>query len=180
MTQPLNPPSGLLPKYSDDKACCTICDAKKVCTICGDQTLLACSDCRIDFQTTVYVCRKPCCRDAHEEKCSAELRKRLSAQPPAAPAGWRVVPEEATPEMIEAAGRKGAVFGFGFHHKVALAAAPTPPNSAMRSADEWAEFIWNNCRIDRPAYRDTVYGENLSIKEVVRRIQQDALASRRA
>jgi hypothetical protein len=35
---------------------------------------MACSDCRIDFQTTIYVC--PSCRDRHEEKCSASVRAR--------------------------------------------------------------------------------------------------------
>jgi hypothetical protein len=51
------------------KRCCTICDAKKVCHVCGEQTLLACSDCQINFGATVYVCSKPSCRDEHERKC---------------------------------------------------------------------------------------------------------------
>lgn len=52
-----------------EKRCCTVCDAKKVCHVCGDQTLLACADCQINFHATVYVCRKPSCRDTHERKC---------------------------------------------------------------------------------------------------------------
>ena len=52
-----------------EKRCCTVCDSKKVCHVCGTQTLLACSDCRINFQATVYVCSKPACRDEHERKC---------------------------------------------------------------------------------------------------------------
>jgi len=63
------------PRYVAERHCCTVCDSQKLCTICGDQTLLACSDCRIDFQTTVYVCKKSDCRDEHERKCSACLRE---------------------------------------------------------------------------------------------------------
>lgn len=55
--------------YEQEKHCCTICDAKKVCHVCGVQTLYACSDCRINFNATVYVCTKSTCRDAHERKC---------------------------------------------------------------------------------------------------------------
>ena len=51
------------------KRCCTICDAKKICHICGDQTLLACADCAINFGATVYVCHKSLCHDEHEIKC---------------------------------------------------------------------------------------------------------------
>ena len=49
--------------------CCSVCDQKKVCHICGEQTLFACSDCQINFSATVYVCYKSECRDAHERKC---------------------------------------------------------------------------------------------------------------
>lgn len=76
-------------RYEQEKRCCTVCDAKKVCTICGTATLYACSDCRIDFQTTIYVCPSTACRDRHEEKCSARLREeldRLRATPQPAPA----------------------------------------------------------------------------------------------
>lgn len=55
--------------YTELKRCCTICDARKVCHVCGEQTLFACSDCRINFAATVYVCTKPACRDEHERKC---------------------------------------------------------------------------------------------------------------
>src|SRR5690349_5759542 len=44
----------------------------RICSVCGDATDLACSDCRIDFQTSVYVCRKPECRDQHETRCPSE------------------------------------------------------------------------------------------------------------
>ena len=38
------------------------------CVVCGDETMLACSDCAIDGagETSVHVCKKPECRDAHE------------------------------------------------------------------------------------------------------------------
>lgn len=51
------------------KRCCTVCDAKKVCHVCGEPTLIACSDCQINFAATVYVCVKTACRDEHERKC---------------------------------------------------------------------------------------------------------------
>jgi hypothetical protein len=37
------------------------------CHVCGDATDLCCSDCQISLALTVYVCRKPECRDRHEE-----------------------------------------------------------------------------------------------------------------
>ncbi len=46
-----------------------ICDAKKVCHVCGDQTLLCCSDCAINFSAAVRVCKKTDCRNEHERKC---------------------------------------------------------------------------------------------------------------
>ncbi len=60
--------------YDADRRCCTVCDAKKTCHVCGAQTLYACADCRIDFHASIYVCGKGVCRDAHERKCSARLR----------------------------------------------------------------------------------------------------------
>lgn len=39
------------------------------CSVCTDFTELACSDCRMNFKTTVYVCSDPGCRDEHELKC---------------------------------------------------------------------------------------------------------------
>lgn len=56
-------------KFNEEKNCCSICDAKKKCHVCGQQTLLACSECRINFDATVYVCKKSKCRDEHEMKC---------------------------------------------------------------------------------------------------------------
>jgi len=41
------------------------------CSVCGEICDLACSDCRIDFQKTIYVCRKKTCRDAHDKVCPA-------------------------------------------------------------------------------------------------------------
>ncbi len=40
------------------------------CVVCGDETIMACSDCAIDSggKTSVHVCRKSECRDAHEAK----------------------------------------------------------------------------------------------------------------
>lgn len=52
--------------------------SRKVCHVCGDSTELCCSDCKIDFGASVYVCHKPECRDKHEEKCSARVRDRLA------------------------------------------------------------------------------------------------------
>lgn len=60
--------------YQAEKPCCTTCDKRKVCHVCGAATLFACSDCRIDFQVSVYVCATATCRDAHEQKCSARVR----------------------------------------------------------------------------------------------------------
>lgn len=38
------------------------------CIVCGDSTILACSDCAIDSggKKSVHVCKKSECRDAHE------------------------------------------------------------------------------------------------------------------
>lgn len=58
-------------KIIELKRCCTVCDAKKVCHVCGDQTLFACSDCQINLKATVYVCGKIACRTTHDEVCSA-------------------------------------------------------------------------------------------------------------
>lgn len=65
--------------YKAEKHCCTVCDAKKKCHICGKQTLYACSDCQIDLGATVYVCSSSDCRDAHEKKCPERLREELRA-----------------------------------------------------------------------------------------------------
>jgi len=55
--------------YVEEKRCCVVCDHKKVCHVCGEHTLFACSDCQINFKATVYVCTKQKCRDTHERKC---------------------------------------------------------------------------------------------------------------
>jgi hypothetical protein len=36
------------------------------CVVCGDGTILACSDCAIDGRGSVHVCKKSECRDQHE------------------------------------------------------------------------------------------------------------------
>lgn len=61
-------------KYNPERTCCSVCDARKVCHVCGAQTLWACSDCRIDLGATVYVCQKLVCQMTHAEKCPAETR----------------------------------------------------------------------------------------------------------
>ena len=40
------------------------------CVVCGADTIMACSDCAIDSggKTSVHVCGKSECRDAHEAK----------------------------------------------------------------------------------------------------------------
>ena len=63
--------------YDEQKHCCTVCDSKHKCHVCGTQTNLACSDCAIDLGVTVYVCSKTECRDQHERKCGHALRAEL-------------------------------------------------------------------------------------------------------
>lgn len=43
---------------------------KKPCVVCGADTVLACSDCAMDFgsKDAVHVCEKVECRDAHEKE----------------------------------------------------------------------------------------------------------------
>jgi hypothetical protein len=36
------------------------------CSVCGDTTCRACSDCKIDTSVSVYVCDKGACQRAHE------------------------------------------------------------------------------------------------------------------
>ena len=47
------------------------------CSICGELTVWACSDCQINTGKTVNVCNKSACRDAHEAaaECHAEAKK---------------------------------------------------------------------------------------------------------
>src|SRR5271157_1585780 len=40
------------------------------CVVCDNITEWACSDCRIDTQTTVWVCNRTKCRDEHEKVCT--------------------------------------------------------------------------------------------------------------
>ena len=51
------------------------------CHVCGDQTFLACSDCRINFTATVWVCKKSSCRDEHEKLCAGDGHKVLIPRP---------------------------------------------------------------------------------------------------
>lgn len=39
---------------------------KAPCVICGEPTIWACSDCRIDTGRSVHVCEKTECKDRHE------------------------------------------------------------------------------------------------------------------
>ena len=41
---------------------------KAPCVICGDDTIMACSDCAIDTGKSVHVCTKSECRDRHESR----------------------------------------------------------------------------------------------------------------
>jgi hypothetical protein len=36
------------------------------CVVCGDATVMACSDCAIESGKSVHVCVKSTCRDQHE------------------------------------------------------------------------------------------------------------------
>ncbi len=51
------------------------CPCLEPCVVCGDKTILACSDCAIDAGgkgESVHVCAKPECRDTHEAKHAKE------------------------------------------------------------------------------------------------------------
>lgn len=61
------------------KRCCTVCDARKVCHVCGEQTLWACSDCQINLKAAVYVCGRRECRERHDRMCSGGGPYPLSA-----------------------------------------------------------------------------------------------------
>lgn len=41
---------------------------KSPCVICGEDTIMACSDCAIETGKSVHVCTKPGCRDEHESR----------------------------------------------------------------------------------------------------------------
>ena len=40
---------------------------KAACVVCGDDTIYACSDCRIDTGQSVHVCADPRCQQEHEK-----------------------------------------------------------------------------------------------------------------
>lgn len=46
------------------------------CVVCGNKTVMACSDCAIDGKPGVHVCSKVECRDKHEA-ATHELQKRV-------------------------------------------------------------------------------------------------------
>jgi hypothetical protein len=56
-------------RYISERRCCSVCDRQKVCHVCGTQTLMACSDCRLNFGAVIYVCTNTVCRAEHERKC---------------------------------------------------------------------------------------------------------------
>jgi hypothetical protein len=134
VTQTPNPPSGLLTR-----------EQLLPCPFCGSTDIEpdGVASIKKDVRAVVkfwkdalpeHIINRPCCNTCGATT-EGDWNTRAARQSPTAPAGWRVVPEEPTPEMIEAAGRKGAVFGFGFHYKVALASAPTPPNRATKEGE---------------------------------------------
>lgn len=43
------------------------------CAVCGEETIMACSDCAIDTGESVHVCGKRECRDLHEA-CHTKAR----------------------------------------------------------------------------------------------------------
>src|SRR5579859_4547367 len=59
---------------------------EKPCVICGDSTVLACSDCAINSSgnVSVHVCSKSSCRDAHEANahCAPDSSMTAPAAPP--------------------------------------------------------------------------------------------------
>lgn len=42
------------------------------CSVCGNHTERACSDCAVDKKTTVYVCGNDACRDLHVRRACCE------------------------------------------------------------------------------------------------------------
>lgn len=75
--KPVAPDSGK-GNYEEVKHCCTVCAQKRRCSVCDQQTTLACSDCAIDLRATVYVCTRNECRAAHESKCPHMLLQALT------------------------------------------------------------------------------------------------------
>lgn len=62
---------------TEEKSCCLPCDLKKKCHVCKTPTLFVCSDCQINFSTSVYVCKDSQCHNAHESKCDLALKREL-------------------------------------------------------------------------------------------------------
>ena len=63
---------------------CKCSEKQHYCHICEDKTDLACSDCRITFGASVYVCSKPFCRNEHERGycCKPSQRRQVEASSP--------------------------------------------------------------------------------------------------
>jgi hypothetical protein len=75
---------------------------------------------------------------AYAAQTVAQERERIAAslQPPAIPAGWRLVPEEATAEMLEASHHWLSSFDMRLCWRYVLHAAPQPPSAPPPSAGE--------------------------------------------
>jgi hypothetical protein len=43
------------------------------CVVCGERTVLACSDCAIDASESIHVCGNRRCREQHESKVHLQL-----------------------------------------------------------------------------------------------------------
>ena len=54
-------------------------EVEQICSVCKSVTDEACSDCRIDLSTTVYVCHARQCRNEHEKKCPGMLQQERAA-----------------------------------------------------------------------------------------------------
>lgn len=54
---------------------------KGVCVICGEETVFACADCRIDTGMTINVCSSTDCRDRHEAATHPSTNREKGQQP---------------------------------------------------------------------------------------------------
>ncbi len=59
-----------------DEVIFTAQQAAQKCHVCLESTGMGCSDCRMNFGATVYVCGGRECRDSHELKCYGDGSKR--------------------------------------------------------------------------------------------------------
>ena len=59
---------------------CKCAEKKHHCHICESETDMACSDCRINFGESIYVCAKPFCRNEHEHGYCCGPSRRTPAQ----------------------------------------------------------------------------------------------------